>query len=146
MASRRSSPIERIYRRGRPYRRWHHQCDHTQWHSDLHRTAYEFLRNDKLDAYPYAFGQPIPKPELRQNQFGASLGGPIRRNRTFFFGDYEGFRLVQRSNPTLLTVPTLLEEETPGYFEVGESNLTGPLDPVGLQYFKLYPAPIPNLG
>lgn len=110
---------------------------------DLHGTVYEFLRNDKLDAYPFAFGQTIPKPELRQNQFGGSLGGPIRKNRTFFFADYEGFRLVQLSNPTLLTVPTLYEEEHPGDFsDVGGQVLTNSqIDPVGLQYFKLYPTP-----
>src|SRR5204862_7953043 len=55
----------------------------------LHGTVYEFLRNDKMDAKNF-FDPPTKKiPELRRNQFGVSLGGPIRKNKTFFFGDYE---------------------------------------------------------
>jgi hypothetical protein len=59
----------------------------------FHGSAYEYLRNDILDArnVSQTTGR---KPELRQNQFGGSFGGPIFRDRTFFFGDYEGLRLV----------------------------------------------------
>ncbi|HWR16822.1 MAG TPA: TonB-dependent receptor [Terriglobales bacterium] len=59
----------------------------------FHGSAYEFIRNDKLDAANYFtnfFGQ--PKPPLRRNQFGGTLGGPIVRDKTFFFASYEGFR------------------------------------------------------
>ena len=56
----------------------------------LHGSAYEFFRNDKLDATHF-FSQ--TKPPLRQNQFGATLGGPIVKNKIFFFGDYDGSRL-----------------------------------------------------
>ena len=59
----------------------------------FHGDAYEFLRNSFLDAANYfddAAG--IAKPEFRRNQFGASAGGPILRNKTFFFADYEGLR------------------------------------------------------
>ncbi len=58
--------------------------------NQLHGTAYEFLRNSALDARNYF--DPATIPEFRRNQFGASAGGPIKRDHTFFFGDYEGFR------------------------------------------------------
>jgi Carboxypeptidase regulatory-like domain/TonB dependent receptor len=109
----------------------------------LHGTAFEFLRNTALDAYPFAFGTKLPKPALHQNQFGGSIGGPIRRQRTFYFGAYEGFRLSQGQNPTSVSVPTAFQRNNPGNF----SDIGGPvlnpasLDPVGLLYFKLFPAP-----
>ena len=58
----------------------------------FHGAAWEFLRNDKLDAanfFENAGG--LKKGEFRQNQFGATFGGPIRRDKTFFFMDYEGY-------------------------------------------------------
>jgi hypothetical protein len=68
-----------------------------------HGSLFEFLRNEKLDARN--FFAPT-KPSYKQNQFGGSLGGPIRRNQTFFFGDYEGFR--QRQGQAFVsTIPTL---------------------------------------
>src|SRR5271169_4757630 len=77
--------------------------------NQFHGAAWEFFRNDKLDAPDYfedAGG--VKKGALRQNQFGASIGGPVIKNKIFFFGDYEGFRRVQG---TILTgsVPTALE-------------------------------------
>ncbi|MBZ5561410.1 MAG: carboxypeptidase regulatory-like domain-containing protein [Acidobacteriia bacterium] len=56
-------------------------------------TAYEFLRNSALDARNFFDDPTRPIPPYRQNQFGASLGGPIRRDRTFFFTNYEGLRI-----------------------------------------------------
>src|SRR6266404_4867965 len=67
----------------------------------LHGTAYEFLRNTNLNAVGYIFGtrpSTFIKPTLQQNQFGLTLGGPVVKNRVFFFGDYEGFRALQRTN------------------------------------------------
>ncbi|MBV6432671.1 MAG: hypothetical protein IANPNBLG_02813 [Bryobacteraceae bacterium] len=59
----------------------------------LHGTLYEFLRNDKFDASNFFSNRAgSPKPLLRYNQFGGSVGGPIKKDRTFFFGLYEGFR------------------------------------------------------
>jgi hypothetical protein len=65
----------------------------------LHGSAYEFLRNDRLDARdffntgPFLDSQGHAKtPPFHQNLYGAGLGGPIRKNRHFFFGNYEGFR------------------------------------------------------
>lgn len=118
--------------------------------NSLHGSVYEFLRNDVLNAQPFKFGASIPKPEWRQNQFGGSLGGPIKKDRTFFFGDYEGFRLVKGQNPTTTTIPTLYEEQNPGNFSdnsaavdtaVTTDGVVNSIDPVGLLYFKMFPAP-----
>jgi hypothetical protein len=107
----------------------------------FHGSLYEYFRNDLLDAYPYQFGAHNRKPELRQNQFGGSLGGPIGHRATYFFGDYEGFRLIQGRAPVELTVPTAYEHQHPGDFtDVAGPQLTQ-LDPAGLAYFKLYPLP-----
>jgi hypothetical protein len=77
--------------------------------NEFHGAAWEFFRNDKLDAADFfenAGG--ISKGALRQNQFGVTAGGPIKKNKIFIFGDYEGFRRVQG---TILTgtVPTAAE-------------------------------------
>jgi len=74
--------------------------------NQMHGGAYEFIRNDKLDAVNY-FNQ--GQQPFKRNQFGAFLGGPIRKNRTFIFGDYEGSRL-RESNPFISTVPTAAEQ------------------------------------
>jgi hypothetical protein len=61
--------------------------------NQFHGTAYEFLRNDALDAASFidnAKGN--PKPPLRRNQYGGSAGGPIQKDKTFIFGDYEGVK------------------------------------------------------
>lgn len=73
--------------------------------NSFHGTAYEFLRNDVFDARNYFAQQTEP---LKQNQFGATIGGPIRKDKTFFFGFYEGFRNRQ-GETSLTTVPSLKE-------------------------------------
>jgi hypothetical protein len=75
----------------------------------IHGAAWEFFRNDKLDAADWFEDHGgIKKGALRQNQFGASIGGPILKNKAFFFGDYEGFRRVQGTVETG-SVPTTAE-------------------------------------
>jgi hypothetical protein len=107
--------------------------------NNFHGSAYEYFRNDVLDARNF-FATTGPKPELRQNQFGGSFGGPIIKDKTFFFGDYEGFRQVQGITQTG-SVPTLFEEQHPGNFsDVGGPVVTG-LSPIALNYYKLFPAP-----
>src|SRR5689334_5587264 len=59
--------------------------------NELHGSLFEFLRNEDLDAKNY-FAPAGPAPMDRQNQYGGSIGGPIRKNRVFFFADYEQFR------------------------------------------------------
>ena len=73
--------------------------------NQVHGGVYEFIRNDKLDAVNY-FNQ--GKQPFKRNQFGAFLGGPIKKNKTFIFGDYEGSRL-RESQPFISTVPTAVE-------------------------------------
>lgn len=111
--------------------------------NQLHGSLYEYFRNDIFDASNYAFGggSQLAKSELRQNQFGGSIGGPIRKDKTFFFGDYEAFRRVAGVTATG-TVPTLYEEQHPGDFTdvVPGLKLTA-VDPIALNWFKLFPAP-----
>ena len=62
----------------------------------FHGTAFEYFRNDKLDANDwFANAKGLARPELRQNDFGGVLGGPIRKDKLFFFGSYEGLRVRQ---------------------------------------------------
>jgi len=62
----------------------------------FHGAAFEYLRNDKLDANDwFANRNALARPELRQNDFGGVLGGPIRKDKLFFFGSYEGLRVRQ---------------------------------------------------
>jgi len=62
----------------------------------FHGTGFEYFRNDKLDANDwFANRSALLKPELRQNDFGGVLGGPIRKEKLFFFGSYEGLRVRQ---------------------------------------------------
>jgi Carboxypeptidase regulatory-like domain/TonB dependent receptor len=73
--------------------------------NDIHGTAYLFERNNAFDARNWTNTKPDPQRALRQHQFGGSIGGPIIKNRTFFFGAYEGVRaLVSNSNP--VTTPS----------------------------------------
>ena len=75
---------------------------------------YEFLRNDVLDAnnfFSNALG--APKPKRERNQFGAAVGGPLVRNKTFWFADYEGLR-DQEGVPRVRQVPTAAEKA--GFF------------------------------
>ena len=62
----------------------------------FHGTAFEYFRNDKLDANDwFANRNALARPELRQNDFGGVLGGPIKKDKLFFFGSYEGLRVRQ---------------------------------------------------
>src|SRR5579863_2561452 len=72
--------------------------------NSYHGDVYEFLRNSALDARNYF--DPAQIPAFRRNQFGASLGGPIVKDRTFFFADFEGLRENQGITATV-PVPSL---------------------------------------
>src|ERR1041385_2851495 len=72
-----------------------------------HGALWEFIRNDALDATRFPGSEPEP---LKQNQFGGSIGGPVRRDKTFFFGFYEGFRNRQ-GDSFISTVPSLAERQ-----------------------------------
>ena len=70
----------------------------------FHGSGFEFFRNDRFDARNF-FATSIPKPKLSQNQYGGSLGGPLIRNKTFFFADFERFDVTQGVT-AVVTVPT----------------------------------------
>jgi hypothetical protein len=118
--------------------------------NNFHGSAYEFLRNDALDARNFFSAG---KPSLRYNQFGASIGGPIRKDKTFFFFNYEGIRNNSQST-ILANVPTAAEIK--GDFSANSTIVRDPLtnapfpgnvipadrlDPVGSAIAALYPAP-----
>ena len=87
--------------------------------NSLHGAVWEFFRNDMLDAADwFEDNGGIPKGELRQNQFGASGGGPIIKNKLFYFGDYEGLRRVQ-GTASSGNVPTALERSS-GYTDLSD--------------------------
>jgi hypothetical protein len=86
----------------------------------VHGGVYEFIRNDKLDAVNY-FNQ--GQQPFKRNQFGAFLGGPIIKNRTFLFGDYQGSRL-RASQPFLSTVPTVPERGGDFHYRLTQTNFS----------------------
>jgi len=87
--------------------------------SELHGGVYDYLRNTVLNAYGPFLGLGV-KPTLVQNQFGGMLGGPAWKDRLFYFGDYEGLRMVARTL-TQAVLPTSAERN--GIFTVdGSSN------------------------
>ena len=73
--------------------------------NDLHGSVFEFLRNAAMDAKNFFDDPRSPIPPFKQNQFGGTLGGPIIKNNTFFFVDYQGTR-VSESQTFVSTVPT----------------------------------------
>ncbi len=93
----------------------------------FHGSAFEFLRNSALDA-KNLFDRPAPNkiPPFRQNQFGATLGGRVLRDRTFFFTSYEGLRVV-RAQTALASVPQ--DALRRGDFS-GRRNAQGQLTPI----------------
>ena len=80
----------------------------------VHGSAWEFLRNDKFDAKDFFSNRNnIAKGAYRQNQFGGAVGGPIAKNKLFFFADFEGTR-IRQGQPITATVPTALHRSS-GY-------------------------------
>ena len=71
----------------------------------LHGSLFEFHRNDVFDAHNYFDAKDTPVPPLRQNQFGGALGGPLAKDRSFFFVSYEGLRM-NRSLTRTFSVPS----------------------------------------
>lgn len=75
--------------------------------NQMHGSLFEFLRNDKLNANTW--GSLLARPPLHRNQFGGSIGGPIRKDKTFFFGTYSGLRQITNQFFNSAVVPTALE-------------------------------------
>jgi hypothetical protein len=102
--------------------------------NQFHGTAYEYLRNSALDARNFF---DLPKiPAFRRNQFGASVGGPIQRDRTFIFGDYEGIRQ---------SLGQTLTDNVPSAAALAGNFLTPPakVDPAALRFLQAF-FPLPN--
>jgi len=90
--------------------------------NDIHGTAFEFLRNTAFDARNYFNPPPGPKGALKQNQFGGTVGAPIKHDRVFFFADYQGTRLIAGqvlNNP----VPSLAERPDSST-NIGTANIS----------------------
>ncbi len=100
--------------------------------NQFHGSAYEFLRNNDLDARN--FFDPATAPAFRRNQFGASAGGPIQRNKTFIFGDYEGVRQALGTTQ-VNTVPSAPART--GQLAAGAVTV----DPKVVPYLALFPLP-----
>src|SRR5450755_3093505 len=109
--------------------------------NQLHGTLWEFLRNDAVDANNYF--APTKEP-LKQNQFGAAAGGPIKKDKAFIFGFYEGFRNRQ-GETTLTTVPSL-KQRTGDFSELCPEGFTqGFCNNPANQLFNVFAnAPYPN--
>ena len=96
----------------------------------FHETVFDYFRNDVLDANDwFADRDKLPKPEERQNDFGGTLGGPLIKNKTFFFVSYEGLRL-RLPQTAETTVPDLPARQA----------AIAPVQP----YLNAYPLPSPN--
>ncbi len=104
--------------------------------NELHGSAFEFLRNSALDARNFFDGKSVPP--FKRNQFGGSLGGPIKRDKTFVFGAYEGLR--ERLGQTLIgNVPTAAAR----LGNLGTSGTVTVADAVK-PYLPLWPLPTPG--
>ena len=99
--------------------------------NSYHGSAYDYLRNDDMDAHQFFFGGTfLPKNPLKQNQFGASLGGPIKRDKSFLFFSWESLRNVQSSPGSAGPMPSALE--VAGDFSQSKNK---PIDPTTGQPF-----------
>ncbi len=106
--------------------------------NQLHGTLFEFLRNSDLDARNF-FDQAFVPP-FRRNQFGGSLGGPIKKDKWFLFGNYEGFRQVlAESNVSVVPDADTRLGMLPN--ASGVEAQYAKLNPAILKYMQLWPAP-----
>jgi hypothetical protein len=105
----------------------------------FHGSVYEFLRNSALDARNFFEDPTAPKAAFKRNQFGGAIGGPIIKNRTFFFADYEGIR-QSKGIANRDFVPSL--DARNGI--IGGVPLSGGVDPMVQKYLALYPLANPS--
>jgi outer membrane receptor protein involved in Fe transport len=122
-----------------------------QFHGDL----FEFFRNYAIDARNYFSPSPLPQNILKQNQYGATFGGPVVHDKTFFFLSYEGLRSIQESPGTAVV---LTPQQRQGNFSASTTPIIDPttgtqfagniipanrIDPVSLNIITKY-MPLPN--
>jgi outer membrane receptor protein involved in Fe transport len=118
----------------------------------FHGSAYEFLRNSALDAKNFFEAAGAPKAPFKRNQFGGAIGGPIVKNKTFFFADYEGIRQAKGiANVDFVPSPAARQgtvhctaadvmNNVPGCTSTA-STRTVTVDPAVQKYLALYPVP-----
>jgi hypothetical protein len=114
--------------------------------NQIHGSAYEFLRNSALDAKNYFDDPTQPIPAFKRNQFGGTIGGPIVKNNTFFFADFEGIR-QSKGITTVATVPSQAARggtlcSAPDTGTCTPTPVT--VDPAAQAYFTFYH--LPNQG
>ena len=122
--------------------------------NEIHGSLFEFIRNDKLDAKNFFDKPDAPTPKFTRNQFGGSIGGPIVKNKTFWFANYDGTRIRKGITRTAL-IPSMLER-TGDFSQTAGLTLRDPLngqpfagnripanriDPVGARIAAMYPVP-----
>ena len=119
--------------------------------NSFHGNVWEYLRNEKFDARNFFDTTDPKKPSYKQNQFGFTFGGPIIKNRTFFFGDYQGTR-IRNAETFVSPVPSPAERTgdfSDGFLGTPIDPATGNpitpsdtnIDPLALQLAQLFPAP-----
>jgi len=134
--------------------------------NEFHGSGWYFLQRSQMDARDFFNPEPYPKPDSKRDQGGFSLGGPLRKNRTFFFVDFEKVRFNSAFN-NVSTVPTTAEREQNPDFSATATNIYDPttcgnpcvsrnqvqyngvlnvipaaeVDPIGRGILNLYPQP-----
>jgi hypothetical protein len=124
--------------------------------NSFHGSIFEFVRNDIFEAKNYFISPTSSKPPFKQNQFGGSIGGPIQKDKSFFFANYEGER-IRQSQTQLFHVATALERT--GDFSGSGSTVNDPntgtpfpnntipaIDPVAAAILAKIPMPTPGLA
>ena len=120
--------------------------------NSLHGNVYEFFRNTVFNAQGYCLaeisGVPCEQPKSNQNQFGGTLGGPIKKDQTFFFTSYEGRRVRQGIPSPLVTVPTALERPDPSHMLnghiVADFSKSAPFNGFLTNSYAFVPGNLPN--
>lgn len=122
--------------------------------NQIHGTLFEFLRNEAMDARNFFS---IGAEDYKQNQYGGTLGGPIRRDKLFYFGSFQGTNKRGTPSPRTMTVPTPAQHN--GDFSATGKTIVDPLtgtpfpnsvipqtrwDPIGVKLLAFMP--LPNLG
>ena len=122
--------------------------------NEYHGSAYDFLRNQVMDARNF-FSPPGPIASFKRNQFGGTFGGPIRKDKTFFFYSYEGLRTIA-GTPQFVTIPTpamasgdfsvllpkqIIKDPSTGAPFAGNIIPQNRLNAVGVALMRVYPVP-----